>query len=49
MAANLLKMESFVKEEMVTLYLLLGFISFKIGSDKVKNAEHLGYGCRKRS
>ena len=42
MAANLLKMESFVKEEMVTLYLLLGSINFKIGSNKVKNADHLG-------
>lgn len=32
MAANLLKMESFVKEEMVLLSLLLGFIDFEIVS-----------------
>lgn len=34
MAANLLKMESFVKGEMVSLYLLLDLINFKIDSYK---------------
>lgn len=41
MAANLLKMESFVKEEMVSLYILLIFIKCKIGSRKSENAECL--------